>query len=311
MLAPTADDADTPLRHISRIFPSEMARALLPSGPPIDAARWVESQLASRERRLDRALDVQLGPDRRLLHTEWQLVMRANVPLRIFEYHMLSALVFAGETPPHQKPPPIESTVVLLSGREKPWPPEGEYRTSPSDSPFSGVKFKIDAVYQRTVNEIEARGSPLWLIFAPLCVDADPSKMKHVVEKLEREVPPDKFQELVGAMLVMADLDRRRRGLRDAILPLLNKEIVMRSWLYTQGREEGIANGVAVLARLFEHRLGRELSDEERRTLAERLVRLGPDCVGDTFIELTPEALADWLAAPKVGKKRKVRARTQ
>ena len=53
---------------------------------------------------------------------------------------------FAAETPAGQKTPRIRSTLVLLSGREEPWPTEGEYRTSPEDAPFSGVSFRIEAV---------------------------------------------------------------------------------------------------------------------------------------------------------------------
>jgi hypothetical protein len=35
---------------------------------------------------------------------------------------------------------------------------------APEGEPFSGVRFRIDAVYQRTAAELAARGSPLWMI---------------------------------------------------------------------------------------------------------------------------------------------------
>ncbi|AUX41815.1 uncharacterized protein SOCE26_032400 [Sorangium cellulosum] len=49
---------------------------------------------------------------------------------------------------------PIESVVVVLSGREEPWPTHGSYRTSPPGEAFSGVHFRIEAVYQRTMAEL-------------------------------------------------------------------------------------------------------------------------------------------------------------
>jgi hypothetical protein len=140
------EDLDLTLRHVSRRFPAQLARALLPPGAVITAVSWLETQLTSRQRRLDRALDVTASGERRLEHTEWQLEMTADVPFRVFEYNTLSALALAVETPAGQKTPRIRSTLVLLSGREEPWPTEGEYRTSPEDAPFSGVSFRIEAV---------------------------------------------------------------------------------------------------------------------------------------------------------------------
>src|SRR5262249_8704273 len=51
------------------------------------------------------------------------------------------------------------------------------------------------------------------------------------------------FEELAVALLVMADADKRQRGLRNAILPLLKKELIMASWVYEQGRAAGVAQG--------------------------------------------------------------------
>jgi hypothetical protein len=111
--------------------------------------------------------------------------------------------------------PRIESTVVLLSGREKPWPTWGRYRTSPPDVPFSGVRFRIEAVYQRTVAELEAKDNPLWMIFAPLAVDATRKRMAQVVAALRKKTSRRAFDELAVALTVVADADRRQRpGLR-------------------------------------------------------------------------------------------------
>jgi len=87
--------------------------------------------------------------------------------------------------------------------------------------------------------------SPMWMIFAPLAVDANPEEMKRVLGRLRDEVPKRQSGELAIALTVMADTDKRRRGLRDAIVPLLNEEIVMESWIYKVGEQKGIARGRA------------------------------------------------------------------
>lgn len=303
------DDVDLTLRHISRQFPDQFARALLPGAITLSTTGWLDTQITARQRRLDRALDVEVDGHRRLLHAEWQLMMEADVPLRVFEYHVLLALVLAEEASSahsaHQAPP-IESVVVLLSGREEPWPARAEYRTSPPDSVFSGVSFRIDAVYQRTVAELAARESPLWLIFAPLAIDADADGMTRMIEALRARTPPRDFKELSVAMTVIADADKRKRGLRGIIVSQLKEEIIMESWVYRQGMEKGeqqgiekgIEKGGQPFARMLERKLGRDLTSVEQQVLRQRLDSLDPDRLLDVALELSPEALTAWLAAP-------------
>ncbi|XYI03581.1 hypothetical protein ACMHYB_28985 [Sorangium sp. So ce1128] len=50
--------------------------------------------------------------------------------------------------------------------------------------PFSGAHFRIDAVYQRTVGELRARGSVLWLVFAPLARNATAAALREVVAEI-------------------------------------------------------------------------------------------------------------------------------
>ncbi len=76
-------------------------------------------------------------------------------------------------------------------------------------------------------------------MFAPLAVDADAASMARVVAALRRRTTRREFEELAVAMLVMADADKRRRGLRSAILPLLDEELIMQSWVYKQGEARG------------------------------------------------------------------------
>ena len=293
------EDLDLTLRHVSRQFPEQLARALLPPGAVITGASWTDTQLTSRQRRLDRALDVTVGGERRFEHVELQSEMEGDVPFRVYEYNTLFSLALVAETPAGTKVPRIRSTLVLLSGRDKPWPAQGEYRTSPDDEPFSGVTFRIDAVYQRTVAELAARGSPLWMIFAPLAVDADPERMKAVLARLRAETSPRDFGELAAALTVVAAKDRRQRGLRGVILGLLSKEDVMQSSVFQMGRQEGQKETqLQDVARLFEKRLGRSLVETERTTLLQRLASLGYDRLVDVRDELSQEALAAWLRNP-------------
>jgi hypothetical protein len=239
----TSEDVDLVLRHVSRQFPEELARALLPPGTRVTSVAWPETQVTARQRRLDRALDITAAGRRRYAHVEWQMEMKPDVPFRIFEYHTMLATALGAPSPSAATVPPIRSTVVLLSGSEKPWPDEGEYRTSPPDEPFSGVTFRIEPVYQRTVAELEERG-PMWMIFAPLARDADPDGMKRVLARLRAELPRREMEELAAALTVMADVDKRRRGLRSVIVPLLSEEIVMESWIYKQGEQKGLEKGM-------------------------------------------------------------------
>jgi hypothetical protein len=300
------EDFDLTLRHVTRQFPEALARALLPEGAVITSTRWFETQVTSRQRRLDRGLLVDADGKTRLEHTEWQVEMTADMPFRLYEYNFHASLALVAETPAGAETPRIQTTVVLLSGREKPWPEYGEYRTSPEDRPFSGLTYRIDAVYQRTVAELVARG-PLWAIFAPLAVDADPVRMKQVVVALRAAHPPRDFAELAAALVVMATKDKRQRGLREGILGVLSEEDVMESSIYEMGRKRGEEAGeqrgeqrgeLKLLLRGYERRLGRALTESEQDAIKQRLGALGADRLLDVQIDLAPGAIAAWLADP-------------
>ncbi len=277
------EDVDMTLRHVSQQFPATLARALVPPGMDVSAATWLDTQYTARQRRLDRVLDVVADGRRRLEHIEWQLKWEKDLPERIFEYHVSIAMALVAETPERELRPPIRSTVVLLSGRERPWPARGEYRTSPDGDPFTGVVFQIDAVYQRTVAEMEARANPFWLMFAPLAVDADPASIADVVSALGQRTNRREFEDLTAAMVVMAQADKRRRRLKDAIIPLLNEEHVVQNWFYKQGnaagrtegkvegKVEGKAEGEAIAVLRVLRARGVSVPDEVReRILAEQ-----------------------------------------
>jgi hypothetical protein len=296
------DDVDLVLRHVSRQFPEALARALIATRDPLVVGSWIDTQVSGRQRRLDRALAVTIGGRRCLLHVEWQLNMTAEVAFRVYEYNVLLSLAQADKTPVGQEPLLVESVVVLFGGREQPWPAEGEYRTSRPEVRFSGVRFRIEPVYQSTIAELMARGSPLWLIFAPLAVDADEQSLPPVIDALRAQTSARELEELGVAMAVLADADKRQRGLRGVITSLLPEEVVMESWIYKKGKQEGLEQGLekglGPLAHQFERRLARALTSAERGVLVRRLGSLGPERLGDLVIDFSPEALAAWLAAP-------------
>ena len=79
--------------------------------------------------------------------------------------------------------------------------------------------------------------------------------------------------------------------------PALRKEVAEEE--HRKGLEAGLKEGLQEgLGLLYERRLGRCLTDEERRTLGERLARLGSRRCFDQSMDLGPEALAAWLAEP-------------
>ncbi|MBK8257634.1 MAG: hypothetical protein IPK82_33810 [Polyangiaceae bacterium] len=290
------EDVDLTLRHVSRQFPMSFAKALLPDRWKVTAATWLDTQVTSRQRRLDRVLDVQAGEERRLEHVEWQLEWEANVPERMFEYHVLVAMNVMDNTSATHLRPPIRTTVVLLSGREKPWPGRGAYRTSPRGEPFSGVVFRIDAVYQKTVAELCARASPFWLIFTPLAVDADPLTMKRAVAELRARANGRELEELLVAMVVMAEIDKRSRNLREVILPLLREETVMQNWFYKQGEARGEARGREAGQALGEAR-GKAVGEATAllRILERRGIAVPPEARDKILTCTTTAMLETWL----------------
>jgi hypothetical protein len=161
------------------------------------------------------------------------------------------------------------------------------------------LAFQIDAVYQRTVAELEARESPLWMVFAPLAIDASPERMEQVLARLRAESTPRDFGELAAALTVVAAKDKRQRGLRSAILALLTEEEVMQSSVFKMGELRGELRGRQEdFARQYGKRLGRPLTAEERATLVQRLGTLGADRLDDVLFGLAPEAIAAWLGDP-------------
>ncbi|WP_437873519.1 hypothetical protein [Sorangium sp. So ce363] len=205
--------------------------------------------------------------------------------------------------------PPIESVAVVLSGRRQRLPATGTRRTAWRERRFSGARFRIDAVYQRTVAELRARGSVFWLVFAPLARDATAAAMREVVAEIHaRAATGEERVELYTALLVMAAIDPWRHNLRKEIVMLMDdreteKDLLwsvpwMREALDERVREAEQQAIAQLLGRLFARRVGRRPTAEEERSIVERAQAIGLGDFDDALLDLDGDALVRWLAEP-------------
>ena len=266
------------------------------------------------ERRADRALRLLVDGEPRVLHVELCFTLRADVPDMIFQY---VGFVFAALRREARggAVPPIESVVVVLSGRRRPLPKLGVRRTGWPGRAFSGTHFRIDAVYQRTVAELRARGSLLWLVFAPLARDATPEAMRQVVKDLHAGALDQKERDdLFSALLVMASIDPWGHPLGREIrmiIAMLDEEeedeaeneamrrVPILGEMIIEAEKKAFEAAVTkLLGRLFARRVGRQPTRGEKRTLVRRAEALGPTQVEDALLDLDRDALLRWLADP-------------
>lgn len=299
-------DADITLRHLARRRPEDLVRALVSEDRPIEVLGWVDSQVTNIERRLDKALRVRVDGEPRVLHVEFCFALRDDVPDRIFEYlgFLFTALRLEA---PGEPVPPIESVAVVLSGRRRRLPATAQRRTAWPGRPFSGVHFRVDAVYQRTVGELRARGSVLWLVFAPLARDATAAALREVIAEIHAgAATAEERAELYTALLVMATLDPWGHNLRKELVTMVEdkEEGLLRRTpiigeMIIEAEQRGEQKAIAeLLGRLFARRLGRHPTNDEERMIVERARALGPGEVEDAILDLEGEALVRWLAEP-------------
>jgi hypothetical protein len=296
---------DITLRHISRRHAEALARPYVPGGS-LQIVAWADTQATAVERRLDKTLLLRVDGELRALEIEFEYRLELDLPDRIHEYQGLSRIAFRDERP-NEPPPRMESVVILLTGRRKPWPVERALRTNWPGRKFSGTRFRIDAVYQRSVAELFARGSPFWLAFTPLARDATEQAMRAVVAAIRAEVQDDDDRwELFAALLVMADVDPWGHSLRKEVEAMIRHEPVDMIQVsktlrdaYERGQREGIEKGVQQMLRgLFARRLHRALSACEQEVLVAR-ASTDPEQLQEKALALEGEALAAWLLAPE------------
>ncbi len=246
------------------------------------------------------------------LELEFAYRYERDLPDRVHEYQGLSRMAFRAEHP--RVPPPLmETVVILLTGRRSRWPRERALRTSWHGRKFSGTRFRIDAVYQRTVAQLVARRSPFWLAFTPLARDATPAAMRRVVDTLCAQVPSGRDRaDLFAVLLALAEVNPWGHNLREEIQAMLDREpddLMMASQtlrrVYNLGEQKGLARGLEkgvgkgiekMLRGLFKTRLHRALTAPERKALATRAAH-DPDGAQRQALALEGDALAAWLLA--------------
>ncbi len=303
-------DIDTILRHTSRRHPTALPRVLIDLDEPIERFEWVETQVTARQRRIDRGLLIEASGELRLLHIEWTLRLNRAVRRRIHEYHHLLVMAFEMDVrakhkngQPRPKSIPIDSVVVVLMGPKRGMPRFSSYRTSSPNEKLSGVQFRIEPIYQRTVAEMEAMGDDFWLVFVPLAVDVTIKKLEQVINALRLRTNHEDFDDLVATMVVLARLNKNHAGLPDMIESLVPKEGAMFDLhpFYQRGKQKGLEKGLEkglqeTRVRLLEKRLTRGLTSGERSRVSTRIVKHGYDLVDNAILDLSRDELAAWLA---------------
>lgn len=301
-------EADRVLRYISRKHPQSYAYGHLGRVVPIDDFEWLETQMGTSERRLDRALLVSMGNERRVLHTEWVTRWTRRARHRAFEYHNLFAIESGWDAmaksvkgKPPVEPARVDSLMVVLTGSPQTMPTTIVHRTSSDDVPFCGVEMRVEYMHQRTVAEVEAMGGLFWLVFVPLAIDVDEDKLDRVLQRLERQSQTDEeYADLLAAMTILARLNRGKQHLTDVLESRAKREkVVMKNFFFREGKKEGKKEGLAALAHMLERRIKRPLTEGERARISARLGKDGPDKLGDAILDLSPDELEAWLAPRK------------
>jgi len=302
---------DIALRHVVEQHARDLVQGLSP-GLPVESASWVETQLTAMERRMDKALELRSGGLRRLLHLEIVVEPTSRLAFRMFEYATLLVISLqtaadASADVQNEPLPPVQSVALILSGRAKPWSQVAELRTSwPEPAPWSGHRFQIEPVYQRTVDELLARPGTFWLVFAPLAVDAKVESMKQVLEELRRREPrDDERADLYAAMLVVAELNTWEHNLGKELRSMMQDadfETVMQSPTFREVFEKGIEKGrraviEEMLQRLLMRRMQRELTPDEQAALSSRVATLDGE-QASAVLDLDADALRAWLFGP-------------
>lgn len=319
--------ADIALRHVTHQYPEDLARALLPPELAFEVTGWFDSQLTMLERRLDKALDLRVTGQRRLLHVEIELDLSDDDAARVDAYRalLLTALrIEASKAPGPPKPPaahddavgrrkprapvPVHSVVLVLRGRREPWPEEGEYGTDWPELPWSGTRFRVEAVYQRTVAELRARGGLLWQVFAPLARDATVPAMRAVLDEIRARTAPDEVRAaLYTALLVMAEIDPWGHNLRKEIAAMMQADDLEIYKLsptlraaFEEGEREGELRGelkgeLKLLKEAFSEQMGRSPTPDEEAALAKRTREIGAEQALRALLKLHGDTLVSWL----------------
>jgi hypothetical protein len=190
----------------------------------------------------------------------------------------------------------VHSVVILVRGRKEPWPVDGEYGTGWPELPWSGTRFHVEAVYQRTVAELRARGGLLWLVFTPLATDASAATMREVLDEIRGRVLGERERGvLFEALLLMANLDPWGHNLKEEIKAMLLASDPEVFKLYPTLREAFEEGERELLSEAFAEQAGRAPTPDEQAALAKRATEMGAKRTLRALLKLHGDALVRWL----------------
>ena len=323
-------DLDISLRSVAALMPEDLAAAAFP-GAHVAVRGWRESQVTTMERRMDELLDVVVDGTPVLAHFEWMERWTQDIPTRMYEYHTITMLgqlqqiaarraeALAKRPPgdrtpiPWEHPLPIESAVAVLSGpTKKPLAAERGFRSSMRGSRFCGVRFRVIAVYQRSVEELLSMPGKLWAVFVPAARDTSTAGVKRAIRTLEQR---SRTAMELGDLLATMGLVAESRGTLDAIQEMLMKAMEDKGYTpdtkfgrmfwekgrnegRNEGRKEGRKEGLGAVVHQFERKMARALTEKEREVLYARAAERGVEHLGDVVLDLDGPALTAWLVAP-------------
>lgn len=269
----------------------------------------MDSQVTALERRVDKALLVRMSGEPRALHFEFEVDPGPELSRRVYFYqsYLFSALC-AGLADAAGHVPPIKSVIIVLRGSRRRSALRGQQRIGWPEDDFSGARYEVEPVYQRTVAELRARGGLVWLVFTPLARDATAEAMKSVLTEIRANVAsPEDRADIYAAMAALADLKpwgySLRREIRDMgqlIDDAVFRESVILQEAFAEGVEKGIEKGIEAsvertLRRLFLLRSGREPTPAEQQALARRAHETTPEQIAEVIAGQPGEALLAWL----------------
>ena len=303
-------NVDIVVRDFLKTVPEYLASAFTSPHTRIDSVRWEDTQLTTRERRLDKALEIISDDQRRVLHIEVQSQPASDMAYRVFEYHfMLAQALSSGGAPA----PPIKSVVILLSGPKREVETRCRYSTGWPDEPFSGVQYSVLATYQLRGQQLLEQENPFLAVFTPLTRDASETTIEAAIEVLRRKArDTHQFYNLCSLMMVLAGLNKTQNLVASIEQRVDRKKLMeselIQSWIQmgqekgiekglaqgiekglAQGIEEGLAQGIEEgkliqQLRLIERKIGRKLNDCEQTQLKEIHDSRGSDTIDDWLL---------------------------
>jgi hypothetical protein len=321
-------ELDISLRAVASTMPEDLAAVSFPDAR-IEVRGWRESQLTTMERRMDDLLELVVDDAPVFAHYEWMERWEPDTPERLYEYQALAVCAqlqqiaarraerVAQRAPgdrariPREHVVPIESTVVVLSGpRKRTLPDEGSFRTSLRRKRFSGVRFRIVAVHQQGVDDLLAMPGRLWTVFAPAARDASTAGVARAVRRVEQRArSASEMADLLATMSLVAESQGALGAIQEMLMKAMDeKGITFTSTLYRRGHDdgareglkEGLKEGLGAVVHMFERKLGRALTAQEREVIYLRAETQGTVRLGDIALDLDGPALAAWLATSTV-----------